>query len=349
MKHTNHTKNHILLKRILSSAFAILLLVSIIPYFVPLSKPVTHALPYDNSDTFTIDNTTIHYRTYPPQNTKYQGNVIMIHGLGGSTFSYEKSAPFLADQGYYVITLDLPGFGYSSRNPDENHAQTHRASLIWQCLDQIEDQIKQSYNITESVKWHLVGHSMGGGTVAAMAHQEPKRTQSLVFVDGALFETSRSGFTLTSVPMLLRWVQVALEHVIINEDRIRTFLESAYGQTPTTDQVEGYLNPLQLNGTARSATSLLKTAENLSESALATLKVPVLAIWGKDDQWVPFSDANRIKALMPQLKIQAIEGAGHCPMETHPDIFNNNLLAWLNLKISFGLAPTRVRPCWAHK
>ena len=226
-----------MLKRILLVSLAILLIILIFPYFVPLSKPVTIALPYDNSATFTIDNTTIHYRTYPTQNSKVQGNVLMIHGLGGSTFSYEKSAPFLAAQGYYVITLDLPGFGYSSRNPDENHAQTHRASLIWQILDQIDDQIKQSYSMTDSVKWHLVGHSMGGGTVAAMAHQEPKRTESLVFVDGALFETSRGGFTLSSVPMLLRWVQVALEHVIINEDRIRSFLSSAYGVAPTAEQV----------------------------------------------------------------------------------------------------------------
>ncbi len=333
MKHTdykNHTKKHILLKRILLFALAILFLVSIFPYFVPLSKPISLALPYENSEIITVDNTTIHYRTYPPQNTKYQGNVIMIHGLGGSTFSYEKNAPFIAAQGYYVITLDLPGFGYSSRNPDENHAQTHRASLIWQCLDQIEDQIKKSYNLTESVKWHLVGHSMGGGTVAAMAHQEPNRAQSLVLVDGALFETSRGSFTLSSVPMLLRWVQVALEHVIITEDRIRTFLGSAYGESPTSEQVAGYLKPLQVNGTARAAASLLKTAENLPESALASLKLPTLAIWGKDDQWVPFTDTTRIKTLIPQLKIQAIEGAGHCPMETHSDIFNKYMLAWLS-------------------
>lgn len=333
MKHTdrkNLTKKHILLKRILIVVLAILFLVSIFPYFMPLSKPATLALPYDNSEIITIDDTTIHYRTYSPQNANYLGNVVMIHGLGGSTFSYEKSAPFLASQGYYVITLDLPGFGYSSRNPDENHAQTHRASLIWQCLDQIEEQIKQSYNIKESVKWHLVGHSMGGGTVAAMAHQDPVRTQSIVLVDAALFETGRGGFTLSSVPMFVRWVQVALEHVIINEDRIGTFLKSAYGRAPTSEQVAGYLKPLQINGTARAAASLLKTAENLPESALATLEVPALAIWGKEDQWVPFTDTDRIKTLMPQLKIIAIEGAGHCPMETHSDIFNNHLLTWLS-------------------
>ena len=328
--HKNHIKNNILLKRILIFTFAILLLISIFPYFVPLSKPLTLALPYDNSAAFTIDDTTIHYRTYSPQNSKIQGKVLMIHGLGGSTYSYEKSAPSLAAQGYYVITIDLPGFGYSSRNPEENHAQTHRAALIWQCLDQIDDQIKQTYSMTESVKWHLVGHSMGGGTVAAMAYQEPMRTESLVFVDGALFETSRGGVTLTSVPMLLRWVQVALEHVIITEDRIRSFLESAYGGAPTSEQVAGYLKPLRVNGTARAAASLLKTAENLPDSELATLKVPALAIWGKEDQWVPFSDTERIKTLMPQLKIQAIEGAGHCPMETHSDIFNKHLLTWLS-------------------
>jgi len=330
MMQTNRGKRYVLLKRILIGALVIVVFISLFPYFVRLSEAGTLLLPYDNSALFKSNETTIHYRTYLPQNNRYRGNVIMIHGLGGSTFSYEKSAPFLAEQGFYVVALDLPGFGYSSRNPDENHAQAYRASLIWKCLDQIDGQIKQSYGAGSSDKWHLVGHSMGGGTVAAMAYQEPKRTESIVFVDGALFETSRGGFDLTALPMLVRWVQVALEHVIINEKRIGSFLESAYGQVPTNEQVAGYLKPLQVKGTARAAASFIKTSENLPESALATLTVPALAIWGELDQWVPVGDAIRIKTLMPQLDIQVIEGAGHCPMETHSGVFNKYLFTWLS-------------------
>jgi len=322
-------KKHIVLKRIFITVLVLLLLVSLIPYFIPLSKPVAQTPPYENSAFFTSGDSIIHYRTYLPQTTPYQGKILMIHGLGGSTFSYEKNAPVLAEQGYYVITLDLPGFGYSSRNPDENHAQSHRAALIWQLLDQVDAELSQSALSADSTPWHLAGHSMGGGTVAAMAYQEPQRTQSLILIDGALFETNRSGFSLTSVPMFVRWIQVALEHAVINENRIRSFLESAYGQPPTSEQVAGYLEPLQKKGTARAAASLLKTAENLPESALATLTVPTLAIWGNDDQWVPFSDTTKIKSLLPQLEIKSIDGAGHCPMETHSDLFNDYLIAWL--------------------
>lgn len=320
------------LKRVLAFILIMLIILSVFPYLVPLSKEAALSLPYENSALFTAGETTIHYRTYAPQGDSYLGYVVMIHGLGGSTFSYEQNAPTLAAQGYYVITLDLPGFGYSSRKSDEDHSQKHRAELVWQCLDQVEAQANTTSVAKTPIRWHLAGHSMGGGTVAAMAYQEPERTESIIFVDGALFENDRGGLgdiNLFSIPMIERWVQVALEHVIINEKRIQTFLESAYGQTPTDEQVTGYLKPLKVEGTARAAASLLKTAENLPESALATITTPAMAIWGVDDQWVPISQTKRLNNLMPQLEIIAIEGAGHCPMETHAEIFNEFLLGWL--------------------
>lgn len=300
----------------------LIVIISVIPYLIPLSKPGNTTLPYENSRFLTLGETTLHYRTYLPDVASYKGNIVMIHGLGGSTFSYEQNAPYLTSHGYRVITLDLPGFGYSSRNLKENHAQENRAQLIWQCLEQID----------ASATWHLVGHSMGGGTVAAMAYQKPEKTNSVVFIDGALFDSNRGNSWITSLPVVQRWIQIALEHVFIKEARIESFLASAYGQAPTHEQIMGYLGPLKVKGTARAATTFLNTGKNLPESDLMKITVPAFAIWGENDAWVPLSDALRIKAIMPQLEIVNIEGAGHCPMETHSEIFNEQLRQWIEKK-----------------
>ena len=322
IKHSNLTQSSRKgrrLKTLFVGLLVILIILSILPYAIPLSKSEPQVSPYENSYFYQTADTTMHYRLYLPEQEHPLGNIIMVHGLGGSSFSYEKNAPYLASLGYRVITLDLPGFGYSSRNTDENHAQEHRAELIWQCLDDID----------ASATWHLMGHSMGGGTVAAMAYQKPEKTHSLVHIDGALFNSDRGSSWMATFPVVGRWIQVSLEHILIKESRIKSFLDSAYGQEATLEQVQGYLLPLQVKGTARAALSFLKTSENLSEDDLNKIKVPALAIWGSDDAWVPLSDALKIKTCMSQLEIVSIDGAGHCPMETHVETFNDILRQWL--------------------
>ena len=321
----NQRSNKVL-KRVLKVILVLLLLIAIVPYLIPLSKAEQPLYPYENSHHYDIDETTIHYRVYEPDTELVLGKILLIHGLGGSTFSYETNAPFLAQAGYLVITVDLPGFGYSSRNINEDHAQANRATQLWQLLDEIDQQALYNGSFTSS--WHIGGHSMGGGTAVAMAFIRQDDVASVILIDGALFENNRST-TFVTLPIVSRIIQVLLEHVLIKPDRIESFLTSAYGQTPTEEQVLGYLTPLTLNGTVRSALSLLKTAKNISEENLSDLELPILALWGEDDAWVPVETTIKIKDLMPQTQITVIEGAGHVPMETHPREFNQILLQWL--------------------
>ena len=191
----------------------------LVPYMIPLSKATEVTLPYDNSQHFVSDKTTLHYRVYEPAAGPVLGKIVLLHGLGGSTYSYEKNAPFLAQEGFLVITVDLPGFGYSSRNTNENHSQLHRAQLVWELLDEVDVNLDPQ---AANLPWHLGGHSMGGGTVAAMAFQQPASTASIILIDGALFETSRGG-NIASLPVISRWLQVILEYVLIKPERFEDF------------------------------------------------------------------------------------------------------------------------------
>jgi len=326
MKNMNRRVSRFRLRYILVPLLVFLLIFAITPYLIPLSSPAEASLPYENSGFQEVDGSVVHFRTYLPPDGIIREKLLLIHGLGGSTYSYEKNAPVLAEAGIAVVSVDLPGFGYSSRKEQENHAQTHRASLLWQLLDQVDREPAFSGSLSSG--WHLGGHSMGGGTAAAMALQRQTDTESLIQIDGALFETSRnSGFA--AIPVLSRWVQVLLEHVLIKPARIEAFLTSAYGRPPSPEEVNGYLQPLSVAGTARSALALLKTARNVPPEELAGITVPVFAIWGEKDAWVPLADTGRIRQIIPQTELEVILGAGHCPMETHSESFNQVLLGWL--------------------
>lgn len=171
---------------------------------------------------------------------------------------------------------------------------------------------------------------MGGGTVAAMAIDNPGRTRALVMVDGALSGPDRTfvGQAL-KFPPVNRWFQVVLRHVLINEKNMGNFLTSAYGRSPSPEEVSGYLHPLMQPGTERALVDFARTASHVDVDQLATLAMPILGIWGQDDSWVPLEAGEKMKELIPEMELKVIPGAAHCPMETHPDEFNKTFVDFL--------------------
>lgn len=315
-------------KRIGLGLVFVLLLLQVIPFLIPVSKGETIGVdPFTNSHFFrTTDLVDLHYRVWPAKG-EYQGNILLIHGLGGSTFTWRFTAETLAANGYFVTAVDLPGFGYSTRQRTLDHSQKQRSQWLWELLDELH----QSGQGILSGSWHLMGHSMGGGTATAMAMARPEQTTSLILADGALFDNNPSFVSiLLRYPPLARWLQVVLEHVLITGERIGSLLASAYGRSLNAEEQAGYAMPLQLPGTTGSLIDLTRTAksEPIQKDVLAD--TPVLAIWGADDTWVPLSATEKIEQALPQLQVEAIAGARHCPMETHPLEFEEILLRFLS-------------------
>lgn len=311
--------------RILGKGLLLLLLLgSLVPYAFPLSREtVSPRGPYPDSATFPVEDTGIHVRIQQPMGQE-RGRVLLLHGLGGSTYSFRHTMEALVEAGYLVVAADLPGFGYSFRTPGFDHSQTHRSAVLWQLLDALEAERGWA-----PAPWVLLGHSMGGGTVAAMALQEPQRTEALVLVAGALLENPRRGGLLLAYPPLARAAAVILERLLPGEERMAGLLASAYGRTPSAEELAGYQAPLLLPGTARSLTDMVRTARNVPLNALQDLTLPVLGIWGAEDAWVPPAQGEALRDILPSYSLALLPDAGHCPMETHPQAFFDILLAFL--------------------
>lgn len=318
------------MKRLKSTAVVLLFLfviLSVFPYLVPLSSPNDVIIqPFENSNNIVIDDVQIHYRVFEPVTMEPTGKVLMVHGLGGSTYSFEKNAQVIADEGYHVVLVDLPGFGYSHRLDKFDHSQENRSELLWKFVGEIDLGLNEEVMV---MKWHLAGHSMGGGTVAAMAALNPTNTESLILIDAALFETNQKSI-VSKYPPVTRWLQVALERVFIKRKFISDFLASAYGHPPTEEDVTGYLKPLEISGTARSLNGFINTSRNMEIERVKDIQTPVLIVWGENDSWIPVEDAYKIYAMFDHSKLEVIENAGHCPMETHSNEFNAFLITWLS-------------------
>jgi len=283
--------------------------------------------PYPNSRFDTVDSVVFHYRVWNDQLLHPKGKVILIHGFCGSTFCWRNNYDALVAAQYKVIAIDLPGFGYSGRNPKLNQSQSNRGRLIWELLEKI--------NENDTTKWNIVGHSMGGGTAEAVALMKPERTKSLTIVDGMIFikndNVNRSVVGLVNHPIYQKILLSYTEHNYLSFNNFRRELKGTYGFLPDTITVNGYWKPLQIEGTAETVVNLLANSnEILDLDASGLSQFPVMVIWGKKDRTIRLKNGKKLKRAVPSIELKVIPDAHHMAMETHPEIFNQMLVEFLD-------------------
>lgn len=105
-----------------------------------------------------------------PKNPNGQG-ILLVHGLGDSPYSYSDIAPVLANQGYLVRVILLPGHG------------TRAADLALPQLEDWQNVVSHHYQLLNAEVdgvW-LGGFSTGANLVTTLAYQEPTIKGLLLF------------------------------------------------------------------------------------------------------------------------------------------------------------------------
>jgi len=314
-----------------SSFFFLFLTLAIIPVgYNAYSQEVMTTIPkkpYENSHFLKIDSATFHYRIYNEGIKNQKGKVLLVHGFCGSTFCWRNNIDALVNAGYLVVAIDLPGFGYSDRNLHVNQSHSGRAHLIWALLAKIDQNDKR--------KWNIVGHSMGGGAVEAMALMNPDRVQTVTLVDGMVFirnQNMKGAFITMSKMKGTNQILVSLANQdIISYNSMKRLMKQVYGRPLDSAEMKGYIDPLRINGSAASVINIYANAHEIRHlHADGLLDLPVLVIWGKKDRTIYLRNARKLKRNVPTIDLKIIPDAHHAPMETHPQQFNELLLDFLN-------------------
>jgi pimeloyl-ACP methyl ester carboxylesterase len=306
-----------MIKRMLKWLFITIGLVfcvlSSVPYLFPGGLKSARTHPYQNSGFFDYNHTRFHYRIFKPKTLQHK--VLLIHGFSASTFSYRRTVDSLLSHNNLVIAMDMPAFGYSDKSENANYTDTNKINAIHFLLEHVD---KYSNND----KWHLIGHSMGGNVIGQFASAYPEQTRSLIFIDGLpLSQTHSLLQPIALYPPLLKWADVILEKHFLNHGSFQELLSSAYGCNADSLSTEGYMKPFE---TKCSGSAILRMAAKsgyarVNDSILNL--IPKLLIWGKQDTWIPLSNAGAFLK-RPNTRSFLIDSAGHCPMETHSKIVN---------------------------
>ena len=303
------------------SLLTLLLLALLIPYLLP--RPgIDGAIPdqpFTDSRFSRVEGIRLHYRARLTEANSDQALVVLVHGFGGSTFSWSDTLDALESWGVPAIALDLPPFGFSERNGRGADWSTLVLSLAEQ--------------IAPGSELVLVGHSMGAGVVAAAAAQSQGTVSQLVFVGGGpgqRRQRSAAWRGLLLVPSVGRALEVAAAHRLLEEATFGELLATALGRAPTAEELAGYREPLRIPGTYP---ALLQRMSQGADSS-GWRSTPAAAIWGELDARVALGVGQRLQAQVPELELFVIPGGSHNPMETEPHEFQALLAGILGVTVN---------------
>lgn len=265
--------------------------------------------------------------------------VLLLHGFGGSTFTWRGTLDPLVEAGYYVVAMDLPPFGLSDKSAALDYSRTGLADLVIATMDEM--------GIESAV---IVGHSMGGEVTAYLGTRHADRVRGLVFVSGGVFAAMPEGAMPTGGDNsgLLGMMENIdpssplagmLVRTFLTPERFTELLESAYIRTEviTPEVIAGYQRPLQTDdwpeGLLAFSAAEEKTPITLEDLAgvVEENNIPVLILWGEEDPWVPIALGETMHASLPASAMKTYAGVGHLPMEEDPDGFNADLIAFLEV------------------
>lgn len=258
---------------------------------------------------------TTHYEIAGPDSAQV---VVLVHGFSVPMYIWDSTFAALRDAGYRVLRYDLYGRGWSDR-PD--------AAYDGPLYDTQLNELLDTLGVTRPI--HLVGLSFGGFVVSHFARGHRRRLSSLTLID-----------PVTTSPVLPKimlmqgigpWLFQTTQVPGMADNQASDFLHAE--RYPTwADQ---YRPQMRYRGFGR---SLLRSAQTLAAtdfpklfSEVGQTGVPVLLVWGKQDQTTPIAGAERIRRAIPSLSFAVIDSAGHLPHIEQAALVNAKLQNFLRL------------------
>ncbi|MET0512070.1 MAG: alpha/beta hydrolase [Thermoleophilaceae bacterium] len=250
--------------------------------------------------------------------------IVLIHGYPLDGNSWERQERVLLAEGYRVISYDRRGFGRSSQPTIGYDYDTFAADLN-ALLEHLE---------LEDVL--LAGFSMGTGEVVRyLGTYGSRRVRSATLigaippfllktednpegVDGQVFENIKAA---------------------IVSDRyayFKDFLDNFYnvdklGPTRISEQAWQASFNVAAGASPYASYACVDTWLTDFRADLPKIDVPTLVVHGTEDRILPFeATAQRLPALIDDLKLVAVEGGPHNIGWTHPDEVNEALLEFIS-------------------
>jgi pimeloyl-ACP methyl ester carboxylesterase len=213
-----------------------------------------------------------------------------------------------------VIAFDRPGYGYSERPGGRLWTPETQAALIRAALVKL------------GVERPLVlGHSWGTLPALALALDHPDEIAGLVLLAGPYITVNRPEpllLALPSIPVVGTLLANTAMPILARAARPR-IVKQIFAPDPVPPAFAAFPAELGLRSSHVQATAgdagLLQLAELRLSKRYKELRLPVAIVAGDGDRLVPYEQAERLHALLPQSSLYRLEGHGHMVHWVAPD------------------------------
>lgn len=237
--------------------------------------------------------------------------ILLLHGWPTSSYLWRNIMPDLAKNNH-VIAIDLPGFGKSSKRPEDSYSFKFYSRIIADFLNQLKIE-----NITLGV------HDLGGPLGLYWAVHNQKRVNGLILFNTLVYPDFSWAVKLfglaTFLPGIRTWISSptgikwAMNFGVYQKEDLPAEVIHQY-QAPFQDKVSRQV--------------LRKTVQRLSpkgfkdiERLLPNFQCPVQIIYGEEDRILPdvAKTMARVKKDLPQAQVVSIPNCGHFLQEEVPE------------------------------
>lgn len=241
--------------------------------------------------------------------------VVLIHGLSGQLqhFTYALTDRLAPD--HRVIAIDRPGCGHSTRASDDLASLPEQARMLWAALDTI--------GVERPV---LVGHSLGGAVVLAMALARPDGAGALVLLTPYTHPVSSpnpifAGLHVRS-PLLRRLLGYTLA-VPLARQKAQETLETVFAPEPWPQDFVirgGGALGLRPKGYVTAAADLTAIEDEIAAQAAryGEIRVPGQVLLASGDTLLPVAEQGAPLA-EHGFEVHTLEDRGHMIPLTAPD------------------------------
>lgn len=257
----------------------------------------------------TVDGLQVHLRDEGPRDDPVP--IVLLHGTSASLHTWAGWAGALSGQ-RRVIRFDLPGFGLTGPNPQNDYSTEAYVHFVRSVLDHLG-----------VLRFAVAGNSLGGQVAWSVAAAMPQRVDRLVLVDATGYPPESVttpvsiplGFRIASTPGLRLLAEYTLPRGVVEAS-----LRNVYGDPSrvTPELVDLYMAMTLRAGNRHALGRRLAQGYTGEVERLKGITAPTLVLWGSRDRLVPLEFGPRFARDIPNAKLVVLEGLGHVPHEEDP-------------------------------
>jgi pimeloyl-ACP methyl ester carboxylesterase len=255
-----------------------------------------------------------HYELSGPEDGRV---VVLAAGFSVPYYIWDPTFQALTAAGFRVLRYDYYGRGYSDRPAIAFTDEMYVRQL---------DELLSAAHLTGPVD--LAGISFGASLITSFADKHPERVRSLIYFDPSI----RKPYALSLVegmPRVWSYLTAILDEQDWADSQFGDFLHPE--QFP--DWARRYRDQMQYKGFRRARLSEIVSNSDVDQSdqlnRVGQHSRPVLVIWGKQDNTVPFEDSEWFMKSLPNGRLVVIEGSGHLPQWEQPEQTHRELIEFL--------------------